>query len=90
MSKTILRVNNLTKKYGTKTALDNVSFSVEKGKIYGFIGENGAGKTTAIRAITGLTTVPQGTVELFGESNNKGLEKARKIWVVWWNVQSFH
>ncbi len=78
MNNTILKVNHLTKTYGTKTALKDVSFTVEKGKIYGFIGENGAGKTTAIRAITGLTSVADGSVELFGASNQKGLEEARK------------
>lgn len=78
MDGTILRVNNLSKKYGSKTVLNNVSFSVEKGKIYGFIGENGAGKTTTIRAITGLSEAPDGAVELFGSSDRKGLYKARK------------
>jgi len=78
MDNIILRVNNLTKTYGEKTALRDVSFTVEKGKIYGFIGENGAGKTTAIRAITGLTYPTGGSVELFGKSSRKGLEKARK------------
>ena len=58
MNETIMRINNLTKSYGAKTVLDNVSFEIEKGKIYGFIGENGAGKTTAIRAITGLSHRP--------------------------------
>ena len=75
---TILRVNGLTKKYGSKTALNNVAFNVERGKIYGFIGENGAGKTTTIRAITGLSEAPAGTIELFGASDKKGLTKARK------------
>ncbi len=75
---TILKVNGLTKKYGSKTALNNIAFNVEKGKIYGFIGENGAGKTTAIRAITGLSEAPAGTVELFGASDKKGLTKARR------------
>ncbi len=78
MNNVILRVRNLTKKYGEKIALNDVSFSVEKGRIYGFIGENGAGKTTAIRAITGLTYTSGGDIELFGESGRKGLEKARK------------
>ena len=78
MSNVILKINNLTKIYGTKTAVNNASFNVEKGKIYGFIGENGAGKTTTIRAITGLTTVEQGAVELFGASDPKGLEAGRK------------
>ena len=75
---TILRVNGLTKKYGSKTVLNNVAFNVERGKIYGFIGENGAGKTTTIRAITGLSEAPVGTVELFGASDKKGLTKARR------------
>lgn len=78
MSNTILKVHHLTKAYGTKTVLKDISFQVEKRKIYGFIGENGAGKTTTIRAITGLTSVEEGSVELFGASNQKGLEKARK------------
>lgn len=78
MDNKILKVEHLTKTYGAKTALKDVSFTVEKGKIYGFIGENGAGKTTAIRAITGLTSVVDGSVELFGASNQKGLEEARK------------
>lgn len=75
---TILKVNGLTKKYGPKTALNNVTFSVEKGRIYGFIGENGAGKTTAIRAITGLSESPDGKIELFGSNNKKSLIKARR------------
>lgn len=78
MDNVILKVSNLTKTYGDKTALRDVSFTVEKGKIYGFIGENGAGKTTAIRAVTGLTYATGGTVELFGKSSRKGLEDARK------------
>lgn len=75
---TILKVNGLTKKYGSKTALNNIAFNVERGKIYGFIGENGAGKTTTIRAITGLSEAPAGTIELFGASDKKGLTKARR------------
>jgi len=78
MNETIMRINNLTKSYGAKTVLDNVSFEIEKGKIYGFIGENGAGKTTAIRAITGLSPIDQGSIELFGKSDKNGLIEARR------------
>ena len=78
MNETIMRINNLTKSYGAKTVLDNVSFEIEKGKIYGFIGENGAGKTTAIRAITGLSPIDQGSIELFGKSDQNGLVEARR------------
>lgn len=78
MNETIMRINNLTKSYGAKTVLDNASFEIEKGKIYGFIGENGAGKTTAIRAITGLSPIDQGSIELFGKSDKNGLVEARR------------
>lgn len=56
ISAVVIAMLNLTKKYKDKTALNNVSFEIEKGKIYGFIGENGAGKTTVIRSVTGLTS----------------------------------
>ena len=78
MSDVILRINDLSKTYGPKKALDGVSFEVERGKIYGFIGENGAGKTTSIRAITGLSPIENGTIELFGKSDSKGLAEARR------------
>jgi ABC-2 type transport system ATP-binding protein len=78
MSDVILRINDLSKTYGPKKALDGVSFEAERGKIYGFIGENGAGKTTAIRAITGLSPIENGTIELFGKSDSKGLAEARR------------
>jgi ABC-2 type transport system ATP-binding protein len=78
MSDVILRINDLSKTYGPKKVLDGVSFEVERGKIYGFIGENGAGKTTAIMAITGLSPIENGTIELFGKSDSKGLAEARR------------
>ena len=78
MDDIILKINGLTKRYGTKTALDNVSFEIRRGGIYGFIGENGAGKTTTIRAVTGLSDIEQGSVELFGKSDKKGLIEARR------------
>lgn len=78
MSNVILKIDNLTKRYKDKVALDHVSFEIQKGKIYGFIGENGAGKTTTIRLITGLSSIDEGSVELFGLSDSKGLQKARK------------
>lgn len=78
MSDVILRINDLSKTYGPKKVLDGVSFEVERGRIYGFIGENGAGKTTAIRAITGLSPIENGTIELFGKSDSKGLAEARR------------
>lgn len=50
-----ITVHNLTKKFGDFTAVDAISFSVGKGEIFGFLGANGAGKTTAMRMLCGLS-----------------------------------
>ena len=74
---TVLRTQNLTKRYGGKPAVDNVSITVEKGDIFGLIGQNGAGKTTFMRMVTSLTTPDSGKIELFGESTPAKLTAAR-------------
>ena len=56
----ILRTNHLTKRYGHRTVVDNLSMTIYEGDIYGFIGKNGAGKTTLIRMITGLAAPSDG------------------------------
>lgn len=63
----VINVENLTKKFGDFTAVDNISFQVNKGEIFGFLGANGAGKTTAIRMLCGLhrPTSGKGTVAGF-------------------------
>lgn len=63
----VLEVINLTKKYGTFTAVDNVSFSLEKGKILGFLGPNGAGKTTTIQMLLGISSITSGKITYFGK-----------------------
>lgn len=63
----ILRTENLSKYYKSKKAVDGVSLHVEKGDIYGFLGQNGAGKTTTIRMVMGLIKPTGGQVYLFGE-----------------------
>jgi ABC-2 type transport system ATP-binding protein len=73
----VLRTQNLTKSYGGKPAVDNVSIAIEKGDIFGLIGQNGAGKTTFMRMITSLTRPDSGGIELFGEKNQANLNKAR-------------
>lgn len=78
MGETILALRNITKRYRRQTALFDVSFHIERGHIYGFVGENGAGKTTALRTITGLTTPDSGTVELFGSHNAKEAARNRR------------
>ena len=55
MENEVIHTENLTKKFGDFTAVDNISFSVEKGEIFGFLGANGAGKTTAMRMLCGLS-----------------------------------
>ena len=80
MSEYILETNNLTKTYGRKKALDNVSLKIRKSDIYGFIGKNGAGKTTAIKLIAGLIKHTAGDIKLFGDLSLK--EGRKKIGVV--------
>ncbi|WP_010095466.1 ABC transporter ATP-binding protein [Ornithinibacillus scapharcae] len=78
MSETILKAMNISKQYGNHKALDKVSFEIKRGMIYGLIGENGAGKSTFMRVIMGLITVDEGNMELFGETDRKGLQRARR------------
>ena len=61
MSSIILQAHSLTKKYRHTVALDHIDLQIEKGKIYGFIGQNGAGKTTFLRLVTGLAFQTSGT-----------------------------
>lgn len=63
----ILKINNLTKKYGDFIALNQINFEIKKGEVYGFIGPNGAGKTTTIRLILGLLKANQGNITIFGK-----------------------
>ena len=78
MSEIVLQTENLTKKYGTYTVLDNVSVRLEKKHIYGFIGENGAGKSTFMKIITGLTYPTSGTYSIMGKENTHDREKMRR------------
>jgi ABC-2 type transport system ATP-binding protein len=63
-SSSVLNISNLTKFYGNFKALDSVSFSVDKGWVYGYLGPNGAGKTTTIRVMLGLLKPNQGEVQI--------------------------
>ncbi len=64
----MLKISNLTKKYGDKTAVDNLSLEILPGEIYGFIGHNGAGKTTTIRCSCGLLDFDAGEILIDGKS----------------------
>ncbi|MCC0671027.1 ABC transporter ATP-binding protein [Clostridioides sp. ES-S-0145-01] len=62
----IVKVNNITKRFNDKLALDNISFSVKEGEIFGLIGPNGAGKSTLISIITNLTLPNSGNIQING------------------------
>ena len=64
---TVVAAAGLTKRYGDVTALDDVSFTLEKNAIYGLLGRNGAGKTTLMQLITGQNSATSGELRLFGE-----------------------
>ena len=62
----MLKIEHLTKKFGEKVAVDDLSITVENGQICAFIGHNGAGKTTTLKAIAGIITFDKGTIEVNG------------------------
>ena len=72
----ILETQNLTKVYGQKEAAKDVNLHIREGQIYGLIGRNGAGKTTIMRMISGLSTPTRGTYSLFGKT---GYEKGKML-----------
>ena len=78
MESIVMEAKGITKKYRQTLALDNVALKLEKGKIYGFIGQNGAGKTTLIRLITGLAFPTDGELSLWGKTGEKNLQEQRK------------
>ncbi|MDH5476271.1 MAG: ABC transporter ATP-binding protein [Cyclobacteriaceae bacterium] len=78
MSETIIYTENLTKQYGAFKAVDNISFSVAKGEIFGFLGANGAGKTTAMKMLTGLLTPTSGKATVAGFNVFKQAEKIKR------------
>lgn len=75
----ILETENMTKAYGKKKALDNVSIHVEKGDIYGLVGRNGAGKTTLMKITGGLANATSGSCSLFGKKKNELGDLSKKV-----------
>ena len=73
---TVLKTTDIVKKYGNKTVLNKINMTINKGDIYGFIGKNGAGKTTFMRVVLALTTSNSGEVVLFDDKkiNDVGLK----------------
>ncbi|MFA5558576.1 MAG: ATP-binding cassette domain-containing protein, partial [Methanofastidiosum sp.] len=71
----VIELNNVTKKYNDRIAVNNFSFTAESGKIYGFLGPNGAGKTTTIRMIMGIIESDLGSIQVFGEKLSEESKK---------------
>lgn len=67
----VITAENLTKKYGNYAAVDNLSFTVKQGEVFGLLGANGAGKSTTIECILGTKTADSGTVMIFGNDPKK-------------------
>lgn len=78
MKECIIRADGLTKKYGSFTALNKVDIQVKRGDIYGLVGDNGAGKTTFLKLVTGQIFPDGGELTLFGEHLPAQMEKNRK------------
>lgn len=77
-SKPVISVNNLTKRFSDFTAVDSISFEVSKGEIFGFLGANGAGKTTAMRMLCGLSKPTSGTASVAGFDVYTQTEKIKR------------
>lgn len=75
----VIETENLTKHYGRKIrAVDGISFHVEQGQVFGFLGPNGSGKTTTIGMLLGIITPTAGVVTLMGKAGSRGLHEARQ------------
>ena len=71
MTESIIEIRELSRTFGAKKALDNVSLSVPKGSVFGLVGENGAGKTTLLKHVLGLLKAPPQTVAVFGPGSGR-------------------
>ena len=71
LSMAVIKVENISKNFGALKAVDNLSFEVEAGQVFGFLGQNGSGKSTAIRMLLSLIHPSSGSIELFGKSIQK-------------------
>lgn len=83
----IIEVKNLTKKFGKFTATDDISFSIEKGQIFGLLGPNGAGKSTTFKMLCGLLKPTSGEAKVLGYNFMKSSQKAR--WKIGYMSQKF-
>lgn len=90
MAQPIVKIENLVKRYKELVALDHFNLKIEEGEIFGLLGPNGSGKTTAINCILALLSFDKGSVQVFGKEMNPGLYEIKKnIGVVMQNVAVF-
>lgn len=75
----MLQINSLTKKYGEKKAVDNLTLHIQPGEIYGFIGHNGAGKTTTLKSVVGILPFDEGEIFVDGISVKENPIACKKI-----------
>ena len=75
----MIEVSNLTKRYGGHTAVSNLSFTIEKGQIYGFLGPNGAGKSTTMNIMTGCLAASEGEVRIDGHDIFEEPQQAKRL-----------
>src|SRR6185312_6019369 len=78
MQEVVIKTEKLTKRFGDFTAVDEITFKVFKGEIFGFLGANGAGKTTAMRMLTGLSKPTSGMASVAGFDVYKQTENIKK------------
>ena len=76
MAKTVLELKNVSKSFGKRKVIDNISLEAKEGEIYGFLGPNGSGKTTTIKMILRLIDLDNGEIKVNGYDNKKQFEKA--------------
>ena len=87
----VIEINNLVKKYKEIQAINNLSFVVNKGEIFGLLGPNGSGKSTSINCILSLLKYDSGSIEIFGKKMNiKSYDIKSKIGVIFQDVAVFN
>ena len=79
MPQPVLTVDGLTKTFGSRTVVDDVSFDVQRGEMFGFLGPNGSGKTTTIRMCLGIIRPNAGSVRILGSRPEREVLKARRL-----------
>src|SRR6478735_3225112 len=75
----VIEVDNIVKRYGSRAAVDGISFDVAQGEIFAILGPNGAGKTTTVESIAGLREPDSGTIRVHGLDPRRDRDKVREL-----------